>query len=65
MCKLCEQGMLQNHFGSRRNFLKAAAATGIAAAGLNLFATRPAAARRSRRRTAASRVGATSFAAVR
>ena len=44
MCKLCEQGMLQNHFGSRRNFLKGAAAAGVAAAGLNLFASRPAAA---------------------
>ena len=44
MCKLCDQGMLQNHFGSRRNFLKGAAATGVAAAGLNLFASRPAAA---------------------
>ena len=44
MCKLCYQGMLRNHFGSRRNFLKGAAATGVAAAGLNLFAPRPAAA---------------------
>jgi 5-methylthioadenosine/S-adenosylhomocysteine deaminase len=44
MCKLCDQGMLQNHFGSRRNFLKGAAAAGVAAAGLNLFAPRPAAA---------------------
>ena len=44
MCKLCRQGILQNHFGSRRNFLKGAAATGVAAAGLNLFASRPAAA---------------------
>ncbi len=44
MCKLCDQGMLKNHFGSRRNFLKGAAAAGVAAAGLNLFASRPAAA---------------------
>src|SRR6202030_1453199 len=44
MCKLCHQGMLRNHFGSRRNFLKGAVATGVAAAGLNLFAPRPAAA---------------------
>jgi 5-methylthioadenosine/S-adenosylhomocysteine deaminase len=43
MCILCNQGMLRNHFGSRRNFLKGAAATGVAAAGLNLFAPRPAA----------------------
>jgi len=44
MCKLCRQGILQNHFGSRRNFLKGAAAAGVAAAGLSLFALRPAAA---------------------
>jgi 5-methylthioadenosine/S-adenosylhomocysteine deaminase len=47
MCKLCDQGKPQDHTGSlpdsRRDFLKAAAATG-AAAGLNLFAARPAAA---------------------
>jgi 5-methylthioadenosine/S-adenosylhomocysteine deaminase len=42
MCKLCDEGRPQNHFDSRRNFLKGAAATGVAAAGLNLFATRPA-----------------------
>jgi cytosine/adenosine deaminase-related metal-dependent hydrolase len=42
MCILCNQGKPQNHFGSRRNFLKGAAATGAAAAGLNLFAPRPA-----------------------
>jgi 5-methylthioadenosine/S-adenosylhomocysteine deaminase len=42
MCILCNQGMLRNHFGSRRNFLKGAAATGVA--GLNLFAPRRAAA---------------------
>ena len=45
MCQLCAAGFRQNHFGSRRSFLKGAAATGIAAAGgLRLFAPRPAAA---------------------
>src|SRR5215510_7986650 len=44
MCILCNRGMLRNHFGSRRNFLKGAAATGAVAAGANLFAARPAAA---------------------
>jgi 5-methylthioadenosine/S-adenosylhomocysteine deaminase len=44
MCILCNQGRPQNHFGSRRNFLKGAAATGAVAAGLNLFAARPVAA---------------------
>jgi cytosine/adenosine deaminase-related metal-dependent hydrolase len=44
MCKLCDEGKLQNHFGSRRNFLKGAVATGVAAARLNFFAARPAAA---------------------
>ena len=44
MCILCDHGKPQNHFGSRRNFLKGAAASGVAAAGLNLFAPRPAAA---------------------
>src|SRR5271165_7086490 len=38
MCKLCEEGKPQNHFGSRRHFLKGAAAAGVAAAGFNLFA---------------------------
>src|SRR5262245_11066493 len=42
MCILCKHGNPQNHFGSRRNFLKGAAATGAAVAGLNLFAPRPA-----------------------
>jgi cytosine/adenosine deaminase-related metal-dependent hydrolase len=42
MCILCKQGRLQNHFGSRRTFLKGAAATGATVAGLNLFAPRPA-----------------------
>src|SRR5271169_471308 len=44
MCKLCDEGKPQAHFGSRRNFLKGAVAAGVAAAGLNLFAARPAAA---------------------
>src|SRR3989475_11652211 len=44
MCQLCRRGWPQNHVNSRRNFLKGAAATGIAAAGLNLFAPRPTAA---------------------
>jgi 5-methylthioadenosine/S-adenosylhomocysteine deaminase len=43
MCILCNRGRL-NHFASRRNFLKGAAATGVAASALNLFAPRPAAA---------------------
>jgi 5-methylthioadenosine/S-adenosylhomocysteine deaminase len=43
MCRLCDEGRPQNHFASRRNFLKGTAAAG-AAAGLNLFAARPAAA---------------------
>src|SRR5262245_41732847 len=42
MCKLCDQGIPQSHFG-RRDFLKTSAATG-AAAGLGLFAAQPAAA---------------------
>src|SRR5882757_1712693 len=48
MCKLCDEGKPQDHTGSprdsRRDFLKVAATTGVAAAGLNLFAARPAAA---------------------
>ena len=44
MCKLCDEGKPQNHDSSRRNFLKVAAATPVAAAGLNLFGARPAAA---------------------
>jgi 5-methylthioadenosine/S-adenosylhomocysteine deaminase len=43
MCKLCEAGFPQAHFGSRRNFMKVAAGTGVAAS-LNLFAAGPAAA---------------------
>src|SRR5207237_300673 len=42
--KLCDEGIPQSHSGSRRDFLKATAATGVAAASLNLFAARPAAA---------------------
>jgi 5-methylthioadenosine/S-adenosylhomocysteine deaminase len=38
MCKLCDAGKPQDHRNSRRDFLKAATATGAAAAGLNLFA---------------------------
>jgi 5-methylthioadenosine/S-adenosylhomocysteine deaminase len=44
MCILCAQGKPQSHFGTRRNFLKGVAAAGMAAAGGNLFAARPAAA---------------------
>ena len=44
MCKLCDEGKPQDHSGSRRNFMKLAAATGVTATGLNLFAPRPAAA---------------------
>ncbi len=51
MCYLCDQGKPQDHTRSpsssqlgRRDFLKTATATGVAAAGLNLFAARPAAA---------------------
>lgn len=44
MCILCAQGKWRSHPATRRNFLKGAAATGIAAAGGNLFAPRPAAA---------------------
>lgn len=42
MCKLCVLGKPQNHSASRRHFLKGAAATGAVAAGLSLFAGRPA-----------------------
>jgi 5-methylthioadenosine/S-adenosylhomocysteine deaminase len=44
MCILCAQGKWRTHLGTRRNFLKGAAATALAAAGGNLFAPRPAAA---------------------
>ena len=42
MCKLCDAGNPQDHSDSRRNFLKATTASGVAAAGLSLFAARPA-----------------------
>jgi cytosine/adenosine deaminase-related metal-dependent hydrolase len=46
MCKLFDEGIPQDHPGSvrdsRRDFLKTATVTGVAAAGLNLFGTRPA-----------------------
>jgi 5-methylthioadenosine/S-adenosylhomocysteine deaminase len=41
MCRLCDEGKPQNHLGSRRNFLQGAAATGVAVAGMSLFAARP------------------------
>src|SRR5436853_7720278 len=44
MCELCDAGQPHNHFSSRRNFLKGTVATGVAAAGLNTCAARPAAA---------------------
>ena len=47
MCILCDRGFPQNHAGSqlgRRDFLKASTATAAAAAGMSLFAARPAAA---------------------
>ncbi len=44
MCILCNGGWRQNHAASRRNFLKGAAATGVAATATNLFSARPAAA---------------------
>jgi cytosine/adenosine deaminase-related metal-dependent hydrolase len=45
MCILCDAGKPQDHSASRRNFLKAAAATGFAATGLSLFDAKPAEAR--------------------
>jgi cytosine/adenosine deaminase-related metal-dependent hydrolase len=43
MCQLCDEGKPRNHSSSRRDFLKAAAATGVAAAGsVDLFRPRPA-----------------------
>ena len=42
MCKLCDEGVPQHHPNSRRDFLKATAATGVAAASFDLFAPRPA-----------------------
>lgn len=44
MCRLGIEGRPHKHFGSRRDFLVGAAATGVGAAGLNLFAPRLAAA---------------------
>jgi cytosine/adenosine deaminase-related metal-dependent hydrolase len=46
MCKRCDAGVRQTHASSRRDFLKATAATGAAAAaaGADLFTPRPAAA---------------------
>jgi len=44
MCILCAQGKWHRHLGTRRNFLKGAAAAGISAASFNLFRPRPAAA---------------------
>src|SRR5438105_13346057 len=52
MCRMCDQGephdntdsLLDSPGGSRRDFLKASTATAVAAAGMNLFATHPAAA---------------------
>src|SRR5467141_3752163 len=47
MCRLCDEGKPQDHAGSqlgRRDFLKASTATAAAAAGMSLFAARPAAA---------------------
>src|SRR5436190_19574806 len=41
MCIMCSQGRPQNHFASRRNFLKGTAAAGVATS-LNLFAASPA-----------------------
>ena len=46
MCKLCDDGKPQSHSRSRRDFLKATAASGVAAAGANLFSPRPADAHR-------------------
>ena len=37
MCRLCDRGFPQDHSGSRRNFLKTAAATGVAASALDLL----------------------------
>jgi cytosine/adenosine deaminase-related metal-dependent hydrolase len=44
MCTLCDAGLPQDHSGSRRRFLKATAATGFAATGLNLLSPRAASA---------------------
>ena len=42
MCRLCVEDRARKHYRSRRSFLKAVAATGIAAGSLPLFAPRPA-----------------------
>jgi cytosine/adenosine deaminase-related metal-dependent hydrolase len=42
MCRLCEEGNPQDHSSSRRDFLKATAVTGAAAAAADLFSPRPA-----------------------
>jgi len=42
MCKLCDAGLPQDHVGSRRHFLKTAAATGVTASGLGLLTPREA-----------------------
>lgn len=44
MCKLCDAGQPQDHSGSRRDFIKAAAATGTVAAGMAVLGTQQAAA---------------------
>ncbi len=48
MCRLCDEGKPQNHFGSRRNFFRTAAATGAGATAFNLLAAGPAAAHEDR-----------------
>jgi len=42
MCRLCDEGKPQDHSGSRRNFFKTTAATGVAATAFNLLAAGPA-----------------------
>ena len=65
MCKRCDDGISQNHSSSRRDFLKATAVTGVAAAGLDLFAASPVAAvDGSAPWTRAGGADATSFAAA-
>jgi hypothetical protein len=44
MCQLCDQGTPQSHSTSRRDFFKATAVTGVAAASGGFFDARPAAA---------------------
>ena len=66
MCTLCDEGIPQRHPTSRRDFLKATAATGVAAAGLDLFAAASGRGTTTRIRptTPAGAAGATSFAAA-